>query len=74
MKRRLFVLTILCLLLAGCARETPAETPPPQTEAAPIAVTPPAGLYDPDSALERQYNGALLRKHSKAQPSDKRRA
>ena len=59
MKRRLFVLTILCLLLAGCARETPAETPPPQTEAAPIAVTPPAGLYDPDSALERQYNGAL---------------
>ena len=59
MKRCSFALIILCLLLAGCAREAPAETVLPPTEAVPAAAMPPAGLYDPDSPLEKRYAGAL---------------
>ena len=49
---------ILCLtLLFGCAPAPDAETIP--TETTLPAVTEPAGLYDPDSAMEAATKGAL---------------
>ena len=59
MKRRVFALLLLCLLLSACSREDPAQTLSFQTEAVPAAAIPPAGLYDPDSALEQRFHGAL---------------
>lgn len=55
--KRIFLLAVLCLLLAGCVRgKTPADTLP---AVEPSGSEAPAGLYDPDYPLAREAVGAL---------------
>lgn len=61
--KRLTVLLLVLVLLAGCAVQNPEPTTVPTTEATdPTTGTtqpPGAGLYIPDSALEQQTGGAV---------------
>ena len=54
------LLVLLCLLLCGCAQDTPETEPelPPSTTAA-AAETEPVSMYDPDNPLEAEHQGAL---------------
>lgn len=56
MKRILALL--VCLLLCGCARDIPETTAPTETFPTTAATTP-EGLYQPESALEQRWQGAL---------------
>ena len=60
MKRFLLIALALCLLLCGCTDQPPAEetTLPTETQA-PVDPTEPAGCYDPNSAVEARYQGAV---------------
>lgn len=60
MKRHLFPLIALCLLLSGCSRPAVEATVPAPVETEPVSTTAaPAGLYDPESPGEKAYSGAL---------------
>ena len=58
--KRFLILALVCLLLCGCGTQPqPTETTQP-TETQPITQpTEPSGCYDPDSAVELQYQGAV---------------
>ena len=65
MKRRILILTVLALLLAGCTGNAP-DTTLPTGETAPADTQPQAtepvaqsGLYDPDAAVTSLSGGAL---------------
>lgn len=52
-----FTAVLLCLLLCGCTRQTPAAQPEtvPETTAAAVM----AGLYDPEHPMEESYPGMV---------------
>ena len=66
MKRWLTVLTVLLLLLTGCAEEVPQETPTSTTAATTVPTEPDPGLYDPNHPITQQTDGAIA-----AYPLDK---
>lgn len=57
MKRWLIAFLAVLLLLTGCMTEDSEETTVPQTTVE--TTQPDPGLYDPDSAIERQTDGAV---------------
>ena len=61
MKASLFLLLILCFFLSGCTVDTPAITESFPTESTTISSVPETqpSLYDPDSFIEQQTNGAV---------------
>ncbi len=63
MKRRMLILVVLALLLAGCTPNAPQTTTPSTGAAAPTEQTvpsqPASGLYDPDAAVTDLSDGAL---------------
>lgn len=58
--KRFLTLVLVCLLLCGCSTQPqPTEVTQP-TETQPITEpTEPSGCYDPESAVEMQYQGAV---------------
>lgn len=57
MKRKIVLVVTVLLLLCGCAARTePAAIP---SETAPTPATEPAGIYDDDSKIEKETDGAI---------------
>ena len=59
MKRWLTVLTVLLLLLGGCAEERPPETAAPSTAATAAPVEPDSGLYNPNHLITQASGGTI---------------
>ena len=58
--KRFLILALVCLLLCGCSTQPlPTETTQPTETQHPTDPTEPSGCYDPDSAVELQYQGAV---------------
>lgn len=59
--KRFLILALVCLLLCGCSSQPqPTETNQPTETTQPITdPTEPSGCYDPDSAVELQYQGTV---------------
>lgn len=57
--KKLLLILLACLLLAGCAGEEPAQTTVPVTTVPEETTLPPDTLYLPGSTLERSTGGAV---------------
>ena len=57
--KRLLVLLLACLMLAGCGAEPSGESSDPTPEASSQAAAEAVGLYDPNSSIEKATAGAV---------------
>ena len=58
--KRILILALVCLLLCGCSSQPQPEKTTLATETLPpTEPTEPSGCYDPDSAVELRYQGAV---------------